>query len=101
MHHLMHKEIRNEFKKGVLAALIKYIYGFNMYKIRDRSINKLKQDVSCLRHSNNKTQKHLVQYYEITDLKEIFMSKLKIKLNKVSKKNMNREITNMIINDIK
>jgi len=29
------------------------------------------------------------------------MSKLKIKLNKVSKKNMNREITNMIINDIK
>jgi len=42
MHHLMHKEIRNEFKKGVLAALIKYIYGFNMYKIRDRSINKLK-----------------------------------------------------------
>ena len=86
MHHLIYKEIRNEFKKGVLVALIKYIYRFNMYRIRNRSINKLKQDISCLRYSNNKTQKHLVQYHEITDSKEIFMSKLKIKLNKVSKK---------------
>ena len=41
-YYLMHEEIRNKFKKWVLAALIKHIYGFDMCRIRCRSINKLK-----------------------------------------------------------
>ena len=41
-YYLMYEEIRNKFKKWVFAALIKYIYGFNTYRKRYRSINKLK-----------------------------------------------------------
>ena len=60
-HYLIDVNTRNVFKKGVSTALLKYIYRCNIYRKRDRSINKFKLDTSYLHYSNNETQKYIMK----------------------------------------
>ena len=48
-------EVRNYFSKRVIMSILKCIYTFNYYSIRDTIINKRTVETECLRYSTRKT----------------------------------------------
>ena len=95
-------EARNTFKCGdITPLLLKYVYGFNNYSLRDQNINKGLSDSDCPRYSNEESQEHVVQCEQTRRFRVDFLVELQTKLEQVWDRGNNEQEINDIIFDIR
>ena len=93
-------EARNVFNKGCTTSMLKCVYGYNAYGMRDVKINKDLTDGICPRCQSLETWDHVIRCTQIQEMKYTFIKTLHVELKKQDKKQKDTDKRKKIISDI-